>query len=269
MDREHEGLQRMTSRSASPEPNGGFPRNFKICGHWVSSYKVMLWVGCYVGILMSAWLAERSGISPLRMGAACLACVLSALIGARAYHLLVFAPQYLEKRSWAALWDPKSGGASIFGALLGLVPCSLLMAHALRLPSAVFWDLISAGILMGSVWPRLGCVFNGCCGGRETQRWYGVCLHDTRGIRKRRIPVQFIEIAWWLLAGAGFVWLWPMAFAPGSYALGVLCWYGLGRFWLDPLREAPDTVAGQLRINQVMAGALALTAGGALVVLVN
>jgi prolipoprotein diacylglyceryltransferase len=226
----------------------------------------MLYVGIYAGILTSAWLAERSGISPLRMGAGCLACALSALIGARIYHLLVFPPRYLEKRSWAALWDPKSGGASIFGSLLAVAPFSIFMAYVLRIPAAVFWDHMSAGILMGSVWLRLGCVFNGCCGGRETQRWYGVCLHDTQCVRKRRIPVQFMEMAWWLLAGVGFILLWPKAFAPGSYALGMLAWYGLGRFWLDSLRETPDTVAGGLRINQVVAGALALTAGGALLI---
>src|ERR1700730_17530894 len=41
-------------------------------------------------------------------------------------------------------------------------------------------------------------------------------------------------------------------------------WYGLGRFFLEPLREAPDIVAGGLRINQWVAAALVLGAGGAL-----
>jgi prolipoprotein diacylglyceryltransferase len=241
-----------------------FPRYFKIFGYWVSSYKVMLYVGANVGIWTSAWLAERSGISPLRMGVACLACFLAALIGVRMFHLLVFARHYLAKSSWAALWNPKSGGASIFGALLAVGPCSYVLAHALRMPFAVFWDHMTAGVLAGSVWLRLGCVFNGCCGGRETGAWYGLCLHDTRCVRKRRIPVQLMEMAWWLLAGAGFVWLWPKALAPGSYALGMLCWYGVGRLWLEPLREVPDIIVGRVRINQVMAGALALTASGAL-----
>jgi phosphatidylglycerol---prolipoprotein diacylglyceryl transferase len=248
------------------DPCHGFPRYFKIFGHWVNSYKVMLCVGAYAGILTSAWLAERSGISPLRMGIGCLACVLSGMVGARIYHLLVFLPHYVEKRSWTALWDPKSGGWSVLGALLTLVPFSFVVAFALGIPSAVFWDHMGAGILMGGFWGRLGCVFNGCCGGREIKCWYGVRLHDIRFIRKRRIPVQFMEMAWWLLGGAGFIWLWPHSFAPGSYGLGVLCWYGLGRFCLEPLREAPDLVAGRLRINQVFAAALVLTAGGALLV---
>jgi prolipoprotein diacylglyceryltransferase len=91
-----------------------------------------------------------------------------------------------------------------------------------------------------------------------------VWLHDTSGVRRRRIPVQFLEMAWWLLGGIGFIWLWPRSFPPGNYALGVLAWYGLGRFFLEPLREAPDLVAGRVRINQCVAAALVLGAGGAL-----
>jgi prolipoprotein diacylglyceryltransferase len=79
--------------------------------------------------------------------------------------------------------------------------------------------------------------------------------------------VQFLEIGWWILAGIGLLWLWPRSFAPGTYALGVLAWYGLGRFWLEPLREAPDLVAGRVRIDQVVAGLLAVAAGCGLLLL--
>lgn len=255
----------MSSRIPMSATGPGFPRYFKICGHWVNSYKVFLCVGIYSGTLMSAGLGERSGISPLRIGAGALACAISGLVGARIYHLLLFAPRYLKERSWAALWNPQSGGWSLFGALLPIVPLSFVVAHTLRIPAAVFWDHMSAGILMGGFWVRLGCVFNGCCGGRETKGWYGVCLHDIRGVRKRRIPVQYMEMGWRLLGGAGFIWLWNWSFAPGTYALGVLGWEGLGRFWLEPLRERPDLVWGGVRIDQVAAGVLTIAAGCGLI----
>jgi len=38
----------------------------------------------------------------------------------------------------------------------------------------------------------------------------------------------------------------------------------LGRFFLEPLCEAPDLFAGRLRINQCVAATLGLGAGGAL-----
>jgi hypothetical protein len=54
---------------------------------------------------------------------------------------------------------------------------------------------------------------------------------------------------------------------PGTYTLGALSWYFLGRSWLEPLREAPDLVAGRVRINQVLAAVLTLLTGGALLFL--
>ena len=244
----------------------GFPRFFKIGGVWINSYKVLLCIGIYAGSLATAALAERSGHSPLRIGLGAMVCALAGLIGARIYHLLVHAPVYFKRRSRGALWDSKLGGWSIFGALLTFLPLSFVVARLLHLPAAVFWDYMGLGVLAGGFWVRLGCVFNGCCAGRETRGFVGIRLHDTLGAVKRRIPVQFLEMVWWLLGTLAFLWLWPEAFPHGSYALGVLGWYGLGRFFLEPLRERPDVVFGTVRIDQMVAGLLALGAAGALVI---
>src|SRR5262249_25032685 len=92
-----------------------------------------------------------------------------------------------------------------------------------------------------------------------------VSLHDMRGMKTPRLPVQFLEMAWWLLGLAGFFMPWPGALPSSSYALAVLAWYGVGRFFLEPLRERPDIVFGRVRINQVVAALLALAAGCALI----
>ena len=102
--------------------------------------------------------------------------------------------------------------------------------------------------------------------GRETDTRLGVRLHDSEGVVRRRIPVQFLEMAWWLLGLGVFLGVWPHALPPGSYALGVLAWYGAGRFILESLREHPDVVLGRVRINQLVAGLIAMGAGGALIV---
>ncbi len=256
----------MSSPPATREVIPAFPRYFKIAGHWVSAYKVFLCIGIYSGTLVSAAVAQGSGISPLRMGVGCVSCALLGMAGARVFYLLTFARLYAHQRFWAEVWDPRQGGWSVFGGLV-IVPFSVLLARWLRVPLAVYWDHMIFGIVAGAVWIRFGCVCNGCCGGRPTGAWYGVRQHDTRGTRRRRVPVQWLEIGWWLPAGAGLLWLWPRPFPPGSYALGVLCWYGVGRFWLEPLREEPDLVAGRVRINQLVAALLALAAGGTLLFL--
>jgi phosphatidylglycerol---prolipoprotein diacylglyceryl transferase len=263
------GVQRgadMNPPSAASSADNGpaYPRYVRIAGQWVSSFKLFLCLGLCLGIFVVAGLAQSSGFPPLPVGLGALALAIIALAGARLYHLLVYRARYFGKNARHNVWNSNDGGWSVFGAFLAMAPCSFAVARLLDIPADVFWDFLAGGILAGGFWARLGCVFNGCCGGRETRGWCGLWLHDTSGQRRQRIPVQFLEMAWVLIGAIGFVWLWPKAFPPGNYALGVLAWYGLGRFFLEPLREAPDLVAGRVRINQCIAAALALGAGGAL-----
>jgi phosphatidylglycerol:prolipoprotein diacylglycerol transferase len=255
--------------TVAPVPSAahtGFPRFFRIAGYWVSSYKFFLCVGIYAGTLATAALASASGFSPLAVGLSAMACGLAGLIGARMYFLLVHAPFYLRQRSFSALWDSGEGGWSVFGGLITFVPASFAAAAWLAMPAPIFWDHLAVGVLAAGFWVRLGCVFNGCCVGRETKGRLSVCLHDTQGVRKPRIPVQFLEMAWWLIGLLGFLLLWTRSLQPGSYALAVLAWYGAGRFFLEPLREQSDVVFGRLRIDQAVAALLALAAGGVLIV---
>jgi phosphatidylglycerol---prolipoprotein diacylglyceryl transferase len=243
----------------------GYPRFFVVAGHSLNAYKVFLAVGICVGTLTTGALAATSGLSPLRIGLAAMVSALAGLVGARAYHLLVHAPAYFG--SPRALLDRMGGGMSVFGALLTFVPVSLAAAALVDVPAVVLWDQMAVGVLAGGFWIRLGCVFNGCCAGRETDAPLGVVLHDTKGVRKRRIPVQFLEMAWWAVGFVAFFLLWPKVLPPGGYAMAVLAWYGAGRFFLEPLREQPDVLFGRVRVNQLVAALIALGAGGALIFL--
>ena len=188
----------------------GFPRFFTIAGYSVNSYKVFLSVGIWVGTLATAVMADLSGLSPLRAGSAAMVSALAGVIGARVYHVVVHAPTYFRADSPRALWNRTAGGLSVFGALLTFIPASFAAAALAGIPAAALFDCMAVGVLVGGFCIRLGCVFNGCCVGRETDAPFGVLLHDTRGVRKRRIPVQFLEMAWWLLGFALFLGLWPI-----------------------------------------------------------
>lgn len=245
----------------------GFPRFFTIAGYHVNSYKVFLAVGICVGTLAAAASADAAGLSPLRVGLAAMVSALAGLIGARAYHLLIHFPGYAKADSPRALWHTPSGGLSVFGALLTFVPASFIAAALVGVSAVVLWDQMAVGVLAGGVWIRLGCVFNGCCAGRQTDAPFGIRLHDTRGVRKRRIPVQFLEMAWWTAGLVAFLGLWPASSPPGSSALAVLAWYGVGRFFLEPLRERPAVIWGGVRINQLVALLIAVGASGALILI--
>ncbi len=244
-----------------PLPTRGFPRDFRIAGAWINSYKVLLCVGIWVGSLATAALAQRSGLSPLRIGLAATISAVSGLAGARIYWLLSHARQVWAMGAWRAVWDGKRGGWSVFGALITFLPVSMIAARVLGMPAAVLWDHMAFGVLAGGFWIRCGCVFNGCCVGRESCGAWAVRLHDVQGVRKRRVPVQFLEMAWWLAGTVVFLAMWGTEWARGSYALGVLGWYAVGRSVLEPLREQRDLVGGRVPLDQVVAGLLAAGSG--------
>jgi prolipoprotein diacylglyceryltransferase len=240
-----------------------FPRFFRIGRYWVSAYKVFLCVGIYSGILVSAAVAERSGISPLRLGIGLLACAILALIGARAYHLVVNFAAYRRVGLTLVAASPYEGGWSVLGGLV-IVPATLAFDSVLGIPTATFWDYMAIGIAVGGGWIRFGCVCNGCCLGRDSDSWFALRQHDVHGISRRRIPAQWLEIAWWLTACAGLVWLWPKHLPAGSYAFAVLGWYGVGRAWLETIRRQEGSTVRGVRVNQVVAALMALVAGAGL-----
>jgi prolipoprotein diacylglyceryltransferase len=256
----------MTRPAGFRDEPPGYPRYFRLGGRWINAYKVFLCLGIYLGILVSAAVAARSGISPLRLGAGCLLCAVAGMIGARVYHLVLNFAAYRRAGLRATAWDAERGGWSVFGGLV-IVPVSLAVAPAVGIPLAVFWDHLALGIVVGGAFVRFGCICNGCCVGRESRGWLALRQHDTAGVYRRRVPAQWLEIGWWLLAGLGLVWLWPRGFPAGSYALGVLAWYGLGRVWLEPLRAASDLLCGRVRVDRVVAALLAVVAGGGLLLL--
>ena len=239
-------------------------------GHWVSAYKVCLCIGIYAGTLVSAAVAQGSGISPLRMGVGCVSCAIVGMVGARIFYLMVFARLYANERFWAEVWNPKTRRLVCVWRSDHRALFLSCWPTGCDIPVAVYWDHMIFGIVAGAVWIRFGCICNGCCGGKQTTKWYG--MEPTRYPRYR-VCAEFrcngSKLAGGSLAGAGLLGLWTHSFPPGSCALGVLCWYGLGRFWLEPLREQQDLVAGRLRINQLVAALLALVAGGALLLVVS
>ena len=146
----------MSPHLATVEMVPSFPRYFRIGGHWVSAYKIFLCIGIYTGTLVSAAVAQGSGISPLRMGVGCVSCAIVGMVGARVFYLMVFARSYANERFWKEVWNPRRGGWSVFGGLV-IVPYSFVLAHWLRIPVAVYWDHMIFGIVAGAVWIRFGC----------------------------------------------------------------------------------------------------------------
>ena len=160
----------------------------------VHRYKAMIYLGCVVGIYAGTAVAVRDGIDGDGFALAVIALLVPAFAGSRALYVLrhraVFAGQP------GRVVDRRDGGSALFGGLVLSIAVSVPLLAAAGLPFGRFWDAASVTMLVGLVCTRLGCLMNGCCGGRPTEGPIAMALPDVHGVVRRRIPTQLIEAGW-------------------------------------------------------------------------
>ncbi len=175
--------------------------------------------------------------------------------------LRVFWPTILAGLAGAFVW-PRLGaslgvntphssgfiGLLLFGGGTGLLSCLIWKA-----PLGKMFD--AGGALptpLGQVIGRLGCLAAGCCGGRPTDGFLGVCLPDASGTWQSRYPTQPLAAGFDLLLFLGLSALERRArgrarwYFDGILALSYLFLYSAKRFGMEFLRAdaGPALYAG-------------------------
>lgn len=195
----------------------------------------MLYVGLTIGVIAGDVAARAAGLDALRVWTATMVLIIPALVGAR---LLFVASEWrVYRQSPRRIWNRGEGGFMMYGAVPVMLLCSVPLLRALNVGFGAFWDVSIFTILVGMMFTRVGCLLNGCCGGRATRSWFGVNLPNCHGVWEKRIPTQGLEAlcAAALLLLAVAVWR-RMPF-PGALFLLIMLSYASVRLLLEPARE--------------------------------
>ncbi|HEV7881305.1 prolipoprotein diacylglyceryl transferase [Bradyrhizobium sp.] len=209
----------------------------------IYSYPAMLYVGLLAGVFAGAYVAQSAGLSADRFAIAVTILMIPALAGSRLYFVLTRWDIY--RHDPARIWRRDEGGMSMYGGFILAVPLSIPLLRSLGLPFGGFWDAAVLTILLGMAFTRIGCFLNGCCGGRPSDAWFALILPDHHGIWQRRIPTQLMEMAFAMMLFGAALALRNVAPFPGAIFCLVLAGYGLGRWYLESLRE--DETGGRDR----------------------
>ena len=138
----------------------------------------MLYVGLVFGVIAGNIAAHAAGLDPLRVYIATIVLIVPALIGAR---LLFVASEWkYYRRNPRLIWNRSQGGFMMYGAVPVMLLCSLPLLRAMHVGFGAFWDVSTFTILVGMIFTRVGCLLNGCCGGRPTSGWFGIRLPNTQ-----------------------------------------------------------------------------------------
>jgi len=224
-----------------------------------------------LGFLAALWVAgrdcERAGLSRETLYDLGIWLVLSAIAGARLFHVLVYWREYAgDPLGVLKLWN---GGLVFYGGLLAAAATAFFYLRRHRIPFLPVADVAAVGIPLGLAFGRLGCILAGCCYGKPTGLPWAITFTHPESLAPRYLPLHPTQL-YEALAGfaiAGILYAARNRFrTPGVRFWTMLLLYGAARSFLEIFRNDPRGFLGPFSESQVVSAALAVYAAASIAV---
>jgi phosphatidylglycerol:prolipoprotein diacylglycerol transferase len=193
---------------------------------------------------------------------------------------------YPPKDCWAAL-EVWRGGLAYYGGFIFAVAFAMWYLRRHKMPIGRVSDLAAPAIALGLFFGRMGCFFNGCCYGKETDSRFGLAfprwsvpwraqldagrIHMNEAMHPVH-PTQLYEaIACLAIAALLYFVVRPRKRKDGEVLCGLLVFYGIARFVIEAFRDDDRGVlsgsgwsrtVGFLSTSQLISIPLVLAAAG-------
>ena len=243
--------------------------HINVFGHSLSvhSYGVLLMLAflASVGWVYRTALANEGredAIDPNDVLDASVWMILAGVIGARALFIAIDWKDYSgNPASWFQIWQ---GGISFHGALIGGLIAMIVYCRMHKIPILRFGDICAAPVMLGYAIGRIGCFFNGCCYGAQTNVPWAVNFNDEGHMTGPSHPTQIYATIISTLFFAALVRMYPRRKFDGQ----VFCWYmifaGIERFVMEIWRASVTSTVVVLGLTDVQLLCLTLIAGGSI-----
>jgi phosphatidylglycerol:prolipoprotein diacylglycerol transferase len=239
------------------------PVLFYILHFPIHSYGFMLMLSFLFGILLASGRAKKAGLNPNVIADIGFWLILSAIIGARAYYVVLHFEEF--RGDLMSIINPFHdgmvgiGGLVMYGGFMGALVASFIYFRLNRLPFLPYADAVAPAFGLGVMLTRIGCFLNGCCYGAPTDHCgvsfplssaAGYYQHDMHAAGL--YPSQLYESVGGLLIMLAVLLIGRRKPFPGFlfYLAGLM--YTVIRFLVDYSRfYAPDERIGMFTHNQV------------------
>lgn len=199
-------------------------------------YGLMMALGFASALFLCSYRAKKRGLSDDIISGIFFCAIFGGLFGCRLLYYIVEFPAILKNPS--ILWNFKNGYV-VYGGIIGGILTSWVYCHVKKADFITYFDLVMPAVSLAQGFGRIGCFCAGCCFGRETDAWYGITFHNSdfapNGVKL--IPTQLISSAGDFLFCLLLLWYASKNPKPGRVAAGYLVLYGIGRFFLEFLRN--------------------------------
>ena len=216
----------------------------------VYGYGLMIAIGVIVAYTVGEYRAKKQGLSPDELFWITISCLVGGVLGAKLLFYIVEIKSIIE--------NPKllldiTHGFVVYGGIIGGIGVGYLYCRIRKLEFLKYFDLVMPSIAIAQGFGRVGCMFAGCCYGRETDSWFHVIYQTSEfapnGVAL--IPTQMI------MAILNFAHFFILAFLAkrvlkysGQVAGFYLVFYSIGRFFLEYLRNDPRGSVNLLSTSQ-------------------
>lgn len=229
--------------------------------HW---YALIILTGVVLGFFYATRFAKREKLNTDYLYDVLLWGLPSAIICARAYYV-IFNFSHFQNDFWSVfrIWE---GGIAIYGAVIGAAISTYIYARVKKLSVLQLYDMGAFGLIVGQAIGRWGNFVNEEAFGSVTDSVFAM---SSKAIRVELMRQGQIDQTNMMLSNIGahptFLYesLWNLL---GAVLLGVfhrykkhhgqifflyLCWYGIGRFFIEGLRM-DSLYCGAFRVSQIV-----------------
>ena len=240
------------------------PRSLDIGGFSIRYYGMLIALGLILAVVYALKRRKQFGFTEdhIMDGVLCIAPF--AIICARIYYCAFSWSDYAANPIRVLyIWE---GGIAIYGAVIGAAVGVIVYCLVRKLNLPALLDLVSLGFLIGQAIGRWGNFMNREAFGAVTDSFMKMGLLDSTTGEMIYVHPTFLYESLWNTAG--FIVLHFLSKKrqyDGQIALGYLAWYGLGRTFIEGLRQ-DSLYWGTWRVSQVLAAVTCFIAVAVLLV---
>ena len=169
-----------------------------IFGVQIPMYGLCMAVAMLLAVFLSCLRSKKRGADVDRLLTIALAAIVLGIIGAKLLYFFVTYSwdEFVEGVRANGFSFIMNGGLVFYGGLIGGVAGAFLGALLTRSKLSDYSDAVVPTLPLAHAIGRLGCFCSGCCYGKATDSWIGMCFpHSITGLSPtvRVIPTQLIE----------------------------------------------------------------------------
>ena len=216
----------------------------------VKWYAICICLGLIIAFLVCERKAKFFGIKDDDFLDLVLFAVPIGLIGARVGYILMDLKSFSSFSDMIAVWN---GGLSIYGGLIAAFLALIVLCKIKKVDLFSVLDLAVIGIMIGQILGRFGNFFNIEVYGQQTNLPWRMGI-GVDGISEYVHPLFLYEAIWNLIGLVLILAFLDQRKFKGEAFLWYSAWYGLGRGFMEGLRDSEfQLMLGSIRINQLIA----------------